>query len=259
MYALVTGASSGIGKELARCLLSRYNLILVARNEDKLKEVLREFEMIVKRYKYYNRVEYCVCDVSDSDECIKLYEKYKDYDIEVLVNDAGSGVFGEFTTNDFNKELNSIKTNVIGPFALTKLFLDDMLKNNRGYIMNVASSAGYMPGSPYMADYYASKSYVLNMTRAIAREKKVLKSQVKVCALCPGPVDTGFNKAAGIKTQAKGMKARTLAKYAIHKMYEGSDIILPGIVVKATYALRKVIPDVVLLEIAGKWQEKKMK
>ena len=196
--------------------------------------------------------------MSSVDECKRLHTNYKDYDVQVLINNAGSGVFGEFTSTSLDDEINSLNTNVIGVHVLTKLFLKDMLKKNRGYIMNVASSAGYMPGSPMMASYYASKAYVLNMTRAIAREKRVLSSQVYVSTLCPGPVDTGFNKAAGIKTKAKGMKARTLAKYAIKKMYNGDELILPGVVVKATYILRKIIPDEILLRVAAKWQEKKL-
>ncbi|MCR4611691.1 MAG: SDR family NAD(P)-dependent oxidoreductase [Lachnospiraceae bacterium] len=257
MYAIITGASSGIGKELARCLLSRLDLILVARNEDKLKELTKEYNRLSLRHRYHHKVTYYVCDVSDTSECEKLYEKYKDYDVQILINNAGSGVFGEFADNDYKKELNSLTTNVIGPYVLTKLFLGEMLAKNRGYIMNVASSAGYMPGSPDMAVYYASKAFVLNMTRAIVKEESVKDSNVYISALCPGPVATGFNENAGIHTQAKGMKARKLAKYAIKKMYDGYEIILPGFVVKATYAARKVIPDELLLTIAGKWQEKK--
>ena len=258
MYAIITGASNGIGKELARCLLSRLDIILVARSEDKLIKLTKEYNNLSKRFMYNHKVSYEVCDVSDAKECIRLYDKYKDLDVQVLINNAGSGTFGEFSDIDLDKELNSINTNIIGVHVLTKLFLRDMLKKNRGYIMNVASSAGYMPGSPYMASYYASKAYVLNLTRAILREDSVINSNVYVSALCPGPVDTGFNEAAGIHSNAKGWSARRLAKYAVKKMYEGDEIILPGIVVKATYVGRKIIPDGLLLKIAGKWQEKKL-
>lgn len=258
MYAIVTGASSGIGKELARCLLSRLDIILVARDEKKLKAAADELNKVAFRYMYNHKVEYFVCDVSSYEECKRLYNHYKDYDIQVLINNAGSGVFGEFTDIPLDKEINSISTNIIGVHVLTKLFLKDMLNKNRGYIMNVASSAGYMPGSPLMASYYASKAYALNLTRAIAREEKVLRSHVYVSVLCPGPVDTGFNEAAGIKTKASGMKARRLAKLAIRKMYKGDELILPGIVVKVTYVMRKIIPDEILLKIAGRWQEKKL-
>lgn len=258
MYAIITGASSGIGSELARCLLSRLDIILVARNEDKLRELTKEYNKLSKRYRYNHTVEYYVCDVSDASECKKLYEKYKSYDVQVLINNAGSGVFGEFKDIELDRELNSVMTNIVGVHVLTKLFLKDMLRVNRGYIMNVASSAGYMPGSPYMASYYASKAYVLNMTRAIIGEERVAESNVHVSALCPGPVETNFNKTAGITTQAKGWTPRRLAKYAIGKMYDGDEIILPGIVVKATYVLHKIIPDSVLISIAGKWQKNKM-
>ncbi len=258
MYAIITGASSGIGSELARCLLSRLDIILVARNEEKLKALTKEYNKLSERYRYNHSVEYCVCDVSDVLQCKKLYEKYKSYDVQVLINNAGSGVFGEFTDVDLDRELNSVMTNIVGVHVLTKLFLLDMLKVNRGYIMNVASSAGYMPGSPYMASYYASKAYVLNMTRAIICEERVAASNVHVSALCPGPVETNFNKTAGIKSHAKGWTPRRLAKYAIGKMYDGDEIILPGLVVKATYVLRKIIPDSALIGFAGKWQENKI-
>ena len=258
MYALITGASSGIGKEMARCLLSRLDIILVARNEEKLKELTKEYNKLARCHFYNHKVRYYVCDVSKVDECKEMYQSLKYLDIHVLINAAGFGALGEFTDIDLDREVDMINTNITGVHVLTKLFLKDMLKKDRGYILNVASSAGYMPGSPYMATYYATKAYVLNFTRAIAKEEKVALSNVYVGALCPGPVPTGFNKAAGIDVQAKGMKPRALAKYAIRKMYDRKKIILPGLVVKATYVLRKFVPDELLLNYAAKWQEKKM-
>lgn len=258
MYAIITGASSGIGKEMARCLLSRLDIILVARSEDKLKALTKEYNKLSKRHKYNHSVSYYVCDVSRQEECKALYEKYKSYDVQVFINGAGFGALGEFDSIDVDREIDMINTNVVGAHVLTKLFLRDMLKKNRGYILNIASSAGYMPGSPYMATYYASKAYILNLTRAIAREQSVMESNVYVGALCPGPVPTGFNEAAGITEQAKGMSPRKVAKYAIHKMYNEHEIILPGIAAKLTYVLRKFSPDELLLNFAGKWQEKKM-
>ena len=258
MYAIITGASSGIGKEMARCLLSRLDIILVARSEDKLKQLTKEYNHISRTHFYNHKCKYYVCDVSNVDECKALYEKHKYLDVQVLINGAGFGALGDFDDIDLDREVNMINTNITGVHVLTKLFLHDMLEKNRGYILNIASSAGYMPGSPYMATYYATKAYVLNMTRAIAREAKVAESNVYVGALCPGPVPTGFNEAAGIDAEAKGMKPRSLAKYAIRKMYNKKEIILPGLVVKATYVLRKFAPDGALLDFAAKWQEKKM-
>lgn len=258
MYAIITGASSGIGKEMARCLLSRLDIVLVARSEDKLKKLEKDYNKLSKRHRYNHKVEYFVCDVSNVDECKALYEKYKSKDIQVLINGAGFGALGEFDSISLDREISMVNTNVLGAHVLTKLFLKDMLKRNRGYILNIASSAGYMPGSPYMATYYASKAYILNLTRAIAREKSVMESNVYVGALCPGPVPTGFNEAAGITEQAKGMSPRKVAKYAIHKMYNEHEIILPGIAAKLTYVLRKFSPDELLLNFAGKWQEEKM-
>lgn len=258
MYAIITGASSGIGEEMARCLLSRLDIVLVARREDKLKSLTNELNKLSKRRKYQHTVEYFVCDVSNLDECKALFAKYKLKDVQVLINGAGFGALGEFDSINLDREVNMIGTNVVGAHVLTKLFLGEMLKKDRGYILNIASSAGYMPGSPYMASYYASKAYILNLTRAIARESKVAESNVYVGALCPGPVPTGFNEAAGITEQAKGMSPRKVAKYSIHKMYEKREIILPGFAAKLTYVLRKFAPDELLLDFAAKWQEKKM-
>lgn len=257
MYAIITGASSGIGKEIARCLLSRFDVILVARNEDKLKNVTKEFNKISIKYHYNHDARYYVCDVSKVSDCNNLYNKYHDYDVQILVNGAGFGALGDFEKIDIEREVSMINTNITGVHVLTKLFLKDMLKKNRGYILNIASSASYMPGSPYMATYYATKAYVLNLTRAIAKEKNVRKSNVYIGSLCPGPVDTNFNNASGIDAKAKGLSARHVAKYTIRKMFAKKELILPGLIVKLTYFGSKIIPNFILLKFATKWQENK--
>lgn len=257
MYAIVTGASSGIGLEMARCLLSRFDVILVARSEDKLKYNTKGLNILSERYRYHHKASYIVCDVSSVDECKKLYEKCKNLDVQVLINGAGFGAVGAFSEIDLEKEVSMIGTNCTGAHVLTKLFLKDMLGKNRGYILNIASSAGYMPGAPYMATYYASKAYLINLTRAIAREKDVKESNVYVGALCPGPVPTNFNRTAGLKKQAKGLTPRAVAKYSIHKMFMKQELIIPGLLPKLAFFGRKFLPDSVLLQIALKWQENK--
>ena len=176
MRALITGASSGIGRDMAR-YLSRlgYDLIIVARRENLLEELkneLKNTEVIIEKM-----------DVSDVENCQKLFDKYPDVDI--LINNAGFGKFGEFDKTDLNDELNMINTNIIGLHTLTKLYLKRMKEKNKGYILNVASSAGLLPGGPLMATYYATKAYVVSLTRAIAEELKVRSSNVKISALCP--------------------------------------------------------------------------
>ena len=160
--------------------------MLVARSEDKLKEICKNLKS----------AEFYICDLSKREECFALYEKYKNADIDFLVNNAGYGLFGYFDETDMQKELDMIDLNVTAVHILTKLFLKDFVKNDRGYILNVASSAGFLAG-PYLSTYYATKNYVLKLTMAINEELRKRRSNVSVSALCPGPVDTNFNNVAG--------------------------------------------------------------
>ena len=164
MLALVTGASSGIGRDIAREIAKRkYDVIIVARNEKALQELKEELE---REYKV--KVYIKIIDLTGRDNCIKLYNEVKAEfkDIDVLVNNAGLGTCGRFTDTRLEKEEQIINTNITALHILMKLFLKDMSKRNKGYIMNVASIAGFMPG-PLMATYYASKAYVIRLTQAV--------------------------------------------------------------------------------------------
>ncbi len=183
MIALVTGASSGIGRDIARELAKRkYNIIAVARNEDALKELKNELEK-----EYEVNVDVRAMDLIDRDGCRKLHEDVKSQygTIDVLVNDAGFGTCGKFAETDLDKELGMIDTNVVALHILTKLFLIDMVEADKGHILNVASIAGFMPG-PLMATYYSTKSYVVRLTQSIRQELFMQGSHVKISALCPG-------------------------------------------------------------------------
>ena len=164
MVALVTGASSGIGRDIAIELAKiKYDIIAIARNEEALIKLKEEVE------KTYNvKVDVKAMDLTDREGCIKLHEdvKAKYGAIDVLINDAGFGTCGEFTKTDLNKEIGMIDTNIVALHILTKLFLQDMVEVNRGHIMNVASIAGFMPG-PLMATYYSTKAYVVRLTQSI--------------------------------------------------------------------------------------------
>mgnify|MGYP000059589380 FL=1 len=185
--ALVTGATSGIGRDITRYLASlNYEVYAVGRNIEKLEELQNELGKNVKTIKM---------DISSKENCIALYEEIKDKNIDLLVNNAGFGVFGNFTETDLEKEVNLINTNITAVHVLTKLFLKDMVKNNKGRILNVASIAGFAPG-PLMAAYYSSKAYVLRLTESIYEELKKQKSNVTISVLCPGPVATNFNNVA---------------------------------------------------------------
>ena len=240
MLALVTGASSGIGKDIARELAKRnYDIIAVARNEEGLKEVKIELEE-----KYHVKVDIRSMDLIDRDGCRKLYEDIqKQYGtVEILVNNAGFGTCGEFTKTDLDKELGMIDTNIAALHILTKLFLRDMVKENKGHILNVASIAGFMPG-PLMATYYSTKAYVVRLTQSIRQELFMKKSKVKISCLCPGPVKTNFNKVADVKFNLLEADSGKVAKCAVNRMLKNRILIFPGVFVWIGRLLAKISPD----------------
>ena len=174
MKVLITGASSGIGRDMAREFAKRkYDLVLVARDEKKLECLKNELEKKVE-------VTVISMDLSKEKNCKDLYNMQKD--IDILVNNAGFGVFGEFTKTDLDREINLIKTNITAVHILTKLYLQEMCKKNSGKILNVSSIAGSMPG-PLMCAYYASKAYVLRLSEGIREELRKQKSKVQVSVL----------------------------------------------------------------------------
>lgn len=237
MITLITGASSGIGKELAEGFARRgFNLILVARREEKLQEIRKELTE-----KYGVKIRVICCDVSVKEECLKLYETVKPVKPDVVINNAGFGLFGKFDETNLDTELQMIDTNIKGVHIITKLFLRDFKERNYGFILNVASIAGFMAG-PLMATYYATKNYVLQLTKAIYEELKHDKCNVYIGALCPGPVDTEFNAVAGAEFAVPGITAREAAECAIEGMFDGELIIIPQKLMKLTAAAVKLSP-----------------
>ena len=254
MWALVTGASSGIGRDMSRYLSELgYNLILVSRNKEELDILKQELEN-----KSSIQIQVIPEDLSNKQNCFDLYEKTKNIDIDLLINNAGFGVFGKFIETDLEKEINLINTNIMAVHILTKLYLKDMIKNNKGHILNVASIAGMEPG-PLMSAYYASKAYVIRMSRAISKELKKEKSNVKISILCPGPTNTNFNNVANVVFKAPTMSSEEVAKYGIDKTLKGKLIIVPGITNKCVRFFSKALPDVILEEGAYYIQKRKMK
>ena len=184
MKALITGASSGIGRDIARELAKKdYDLVLVARNIEGLEKIKNE----LKKENNNINIETYAFDLSIKENCYNLCEQIKD--IDILINNAGFGLFGKFKETDLEKEIDMINTNITAIHILTKLYLKNMLKKDKGHILNGASIAGFMPG-PLMATYYATKNYIVSLTRAIHKELKKEHSNVKISLLCPGPVDT---------------------------------------------------------------------
>ena len=240
MIALVTGASSGIGRDIARELAKRkYNIIAVARNEEALNELKKELEEM-----YKINVDIKAMNLADRNSCRNLYEDVKEKygTIDVLVNDAGFGTCGNFIDTDLNKELSMIDTNITALHILTKLFLQDMVKADKGHILNVASIAGFMPG-PLMATYYSTKAYVVRLTQSIRQELFMIHSKVKICALCPGPVKTNFNKVADVKFNLVEANSKKVAKCAVRRMFTNRILIFPSFTIWLGRLLFKILPD----------------
>lgn len=244
--ALITGASSGIGRDIAKELSKRgYDLILVARNEEKLNEVKGEIT---------TNVQIIPTDISIKENCIKLHDMVGYVDI--LVNNAGFGVFGKFINTDLDRELQLINTNVTAVHTLTKLFLKDMTKKDSGYILNVSSIAGHLPG-PLMAAYYSSKHYVYILSSSINEELKKDKSNVRVGTLNPGPVRTNFNNVANVKFELNSLSSDYVAKYTVSKMLKGNTDITPGATIRAVRFFAKIVPNNILSKFVYKSQKKK--
>ncbi len=248
MKALITGASSGIGRGMAIELSKRgYELILVARSYDELtlvqKELLTSSVVIA-------------LDLSISQNCIDLYQQLKNEEIDILINNAGFGVFGEFTSTSLDRELDLIHLNISAVHILTKLFLQDFVKKDRGYILNVSSSAAFSPG-PLMASYYGSKSYVLRFTESIYGELQKKYSNVYIGVLCPGPVDTNFNTVANVQFSVKAMTSERVAGYAIDKMFKRKLVIVPGLSMKFCHLFVRFVPTKFLIKVAYHIQRKK--
>lgn len=247
MRALITGASSGIGRDIAKELSQKgYDLILVARNLEKLNEVKEKLE---------TNIETVSMDISNPENCKQLYEKYKD--IDILVNNAGFGDCGYFDKTNLEKELQMINTNIVAYHVLTKLYLKDMKAKNSGKILNVASIAGFMPG-PLMATYYSTKAYVVRLSEAIREELKKENSKVQISILCPGPVDTNFNKVADVQFALKGLSSEYVAKYTTDKLFKGKFYIVPGWKIKLAKFGAKIAPNTLVAKICYNMQKKKI-
>ena len=250
MKALVTGASSGIGRDIAIYLGELgYDVILVSRDENRLKETASKIKTTTEIYP---------CDLTGRDNCFKLYDKYKDEDIDLLVNGAGFGLFGNSWETDINKEMKMIDVNVNALHILTKLFLADMVKKDKGRILNIASSAGFFAG-PLFDTYYATKNYALKWTEGIYEELRRAKSNVHVSCLCPGPVDTNFNKVAGGSFSVKALDSEYVARYAVDKCLKNKLLIIPGFGTKAGVFFGRLLPTKLSLKIIYNVQKKKVK
>lgn len=250
MKALITGASSGIGYEMAKYLASKdIDLILVARRKSRLDKMKKEFKNI--------NVKVIPLDISIDDNLELLYNSVKDDDIDILINNAGFGLFGDFDKTNLETEMNMIDLNIKAVHYLTKKFLIDFKERDSGYILNVASSAGFIAG-PKLSTYYATKNYVLKLTEAIYEELRYEKSNVHISALCPGPVETEFNSVAHGEFATKGVSASYVAKYGIDKMFKNKLVIVPTFKVKCGVFIQRFLSTKFLLKFIRKYQSKKL-
>ena len=233
LKALITGASSGIGKDIAVYLASMgIDLIIVGRRKENLEDLKKNLNV---------KVKVIPLDLSEFDNVEELYNEVRKDNIDILVNNAGFGLFGEFSKTDIETEMKMINVNI---------------KKDKGYILNVASSAGFMAG-PKLSTYYATKNYVLRLTEAIYEELKMNGSNVHISALCPGPVDTEFNKVAHGEFHTKAATSEYVAKYAIDKMFKNKLIIIPTIKMKLAIFFTRLVPTKLLLRITYNIQDRK--
>ncbi len=253
-YAVVTGASSGIGKEFAiRLAKEGYPLLLVARRIERLEELKKE---ILAEHASLD-IQILTCDLSVREEVLSLGEQLGAYPVEAFINNAGFGDCGYFLEGDLSKECQMIDVNVTAMHILAKMMVRQMDRQGYGYILNVASSAGLFPAGPYMATYYATKAYVTSLTRGIAEELRQHKSPVYMGCLCPGPVDTEFNDVARVKFALKGIRPFDCANYAVDQMLKRKVVIIPSLKMKVAICGSNLLPKKFLIRLTSKQQKKK--
>jgi len=245
--ALVTGASAGIGLELARILAREgHDLVLVARREAALKELAGELK---DRYGADSTV--IAADLADADAGERIVQALGDTTVDVLVNNAGFGGVGPFVQRDHDSDLRMVAVNVVALTDLTKRLLPGMVARGRGRVLNVASTAAFQPG-PFMAVYYATKAYVLSLSQALAEETR--GTGVTVTCLCPGVTDTEFHGVAGTDAQpltsgALSMSATAVAEAGYRAMMRGKLVEIPGVHNKVGAQSIRIAPRSVVLKV----------
>ena len=249
MKCIVTGASSGIGRDIARYLGKLgHEVILVSRNRFVLNQLSKEI----------NNSKIYVVDLRVDEEVDNFCNFIKKENPSILINNAGFGAFGLYEEVSLNKELDMIKVNIVAMHKITKSYLECGSGSDKKYLLNVASSAGLMPGGPMMSTYYATKSYVKSYTLGIYKELQIENKNLSVSVLCPGPVDTNFNEVAGGHFSVKPLSSEYVSKYAIKKMFRKKLIIIPGVKMKLAVFFARFLSNKRLLSIILKIQHKKV-
>ncbi len=250
MIALITGASSGMGRDMAKYLASKgWDLIVVARRKNLLIDLKKQLNVNVKVIEL---------DLIKEENVYKLYNMVKKDKVDLLINNAGFGLFGKFWETSLERELEMINLNIKTVHILTKLFLQDFIQRDEGFILNVCSSAGFLAG-PNLSTYYATKNYTTKLTMAIHEELKHKKSHVTVAAFCPGPVNTEFTKVAKGNFTVGQLESSKASKYAIDQLFRKKLIIVPSIKMKLGLFLSRFVPWSLLLKMTYQIQYRKCK
>jgi len=252
--ALITGASSGIGYEFARlCAADKRSLIVTARNAESLKQLAAE-----SREAHGVGVDVIPADLATNAGAKDLVGELerRNITVDILINNAGFGTHGKFWENDVEQEQALLHVNVVSLMLLTRLLLPGMVARGRGRILNVASTAAFVPG-PLMANYYASKAYVLSLSESLSSELR--GTGVTVTALCPGPTATAFQSRAGVKpsklADVAGMSAADVARVGYDAMMAGKRVAIPGVKNRLLVGLSRFAPRVALLGFVRKLNE----
>lgn len=249
-FAVITGASSGMGAEFARQLSKKgYELLLIARRRERLVELASTLD---------TNADIFVCDVAKEEDCQALLDYVGDKKVDVFLNNAGFGDCGFFIETDLDKDLNMIDVNVRALHYLMKGMLRKMQLYNEGFLLNIASSAGILPGGPYMATYYASKAFVRSLSLAVNQELREAGSNIYVGCLCPGPVNTEFSANANVEFALKGISAEFCVRYALEQMFARKPMILPSITIKGVYMFNRICPLRLALRLTSRQQRKKL-
>lgn len=252
---LVTGAASGLGYEFSNILAKDcYDLVLVDINEQKLMATKQEIEK-----KHNINIDTIICDLHDPESVELVYEQVKNKNVEILINNAGFGLFGLFAETEWEKEESMIYLHVLTMTHLTKLVLKDMLQKGSGKILNVSSVAAFQPGA-LMSVYYATKAYILSFSEALANEVK--GTGVTVTVFCPGQTKTNFQKATASNSKKKQSKANFLtainpakvALYGYNDMIAGNSKSVPGIINKLFVFFSKLTPSTISVSLIRKMQ-----
>lgn len=249
-FAVITGASSGIGAEFARQLSARgYELMLVARREDRLRQLSAGLT---------TTCEIFPADLSKKSECLRLVKELQGRRVDLFINNAGFGDCGMFLDTDLDRELEMISVNVRAVHILTKQVARILCKQGHGALLNVGSCAGLMPAGPYMATYYATKAYVVSLTSAVAEELRRKNSAVYVGCLCPGPVNTEFNSVANVKFALRGITPEFCVRCALQEIRKHKTLIVPGRAVALGVTVGRFLPRPLYIKIAALQQKKKL-